>query len=174
MRQLPIPFREDEAMVAVFNTWSEDTLQSYVLRTARMCGWLAYHTRFSIKSSAGFPDLVLVKGTRLIVAELKRQGLWPTEGRLSKGAVPRWIDGQREWLLALSATAAEVYLWWPSDSQDIATILTTGADARMECVTRTGDYLREPHDQAPVPHGAAAQGAVAARRRTRGRARAAG
>lgn len=171
MRQLPLPLSTDEAVMAVWSAWSEDTLQSYVLKTARLTGWLAYHTRFSIKSAAGFPDLVLVREDRLIFAELKRQGLWPTEGRLSKGAVPHWVVGQREWLQALDQTQADVFLWWPSDAHDIATILTAGADASMECVTRTREYLQEASDdpagEAGVPHGAAAAAAVAIPRRRR-------
>lgn len=172
MRQLPLPISTDEAVMAVWSSWSEDTLQSYVLRTARLCGWLAYHTRFSIKSAAGFPDLVLVKESRLIFAELKRQGLWPTEGRLSKGAVPHWLNGQREWLLALSETPAEVYLWWPSDSHDISVILSQDArpaDATMECVTRTKEYLGDAAGEAGLPHGSAAAGAVEPPKRARPR-----
>lgn len=148
MKQLSLPLQPSEAEMAVFSTWSEDTLLSYVRNTARMCGWLIYHTKFSLKADAGFPDLCLVgapprQDGRLIFAELKREGRWPTEGRLSAGAAPHWINGQREWLLALSDTPAEVYLWWPSDSKDIATVLADGPGTLMPCVQRTRDYLRE-------------------------------
>lgn len=138
----------DVAMNVVWGSWTEAALQAFVRRTARMCGWLVYHTAFSMKSDAGFPDLVLVKD-RIIFAELKRENLWPTEGGLSQSAVPRWINGQREWLQQLSRAGGETYLWWPSDSHDIATILTSGPDGEMACVRRLRDYLG-PDPSEPV------------------------
>jgi hypothetical protein len=59
---------------------------------------------------AGFPDLVAVRGKRLLFIELKRQ-----IGRLG--------PDQPEWLEALSRTGAEVYLWRPSDMLDIPNII---------------------------------------------------
>lgn len=147
--QLELPFQPGEAEMAVFSHWTETTLLNYCRRTAKMLGWLVYHTKYSLKSDAGFPDLILVgdgerrQDGRVIAAELKKQGLWPTEGRLSTGAVPHWINGQREWLKALAVTPVETYLWWPSDAQDIAFILNDGATLDMECVRRTDAYLRE-------------------------------
>lgn len=61
-------------------------------------GWRYYHTWRSIHSVAGFPDYVLVRGDRLIFAELKSSG-----GKTSMA--------QRAWLLDLVETGAEVYLW---------------------------------------------------------------
>lgn len=146
LKQTALPFQPSEAQMAVFSTWSEDTLLGYVKNTAKLCGWLIYHTRFSLKSDAGFPDLCLVSQAprqdgRLIFAELKREGLWPTEGRLSKSAVPHWINGQEEWLKALYDTPAEVYIWWPSDVRDIAAILSDGPGHLMPCVLRMRDYV---------------------------------
>jgi len=168
----------DEAVMAVWSSWTEATLQSYVLRTARLCGWLAYHTRFSIQSAAGFPDLVMVKGTRMLISELKREGKWPTEGHLSTGAVPHWVNGQREWLLALDQTAAEVYLWWPSDAHDIATILAADEPMpgwrQLPCFRRTTEYLYDAAGAADIQHGAFAARAVEARRGGPGRVPAAG
>jgi hypothetical protein len=130
----------DVAVATVWSTWTEASLQAFVRRTAHITGWLVYHTAFSMKSDAGFPDLVLVK-ERIVYAELKRENLWPTEGHLSTGAVPKWVNGQREWLTALADAGAEVYLWWPSDTTDIATILTSGPDEEMACVRRIRGYL---------------------------------
>jgi len=146
--QLELPFQPSEAQMAVFNSWSESTLLTYVRNTAKLCGWLAYHTKFSIKSDAGFPDLCLVgapprQDGRLIFAELKREGKWPTEGRLSSGAAPHWIQGQKEWLEALFDTPAEVYVWWPSDAKDIAAILADGPGMLMPCVQRIREYVRK-------------------------------
>jgi hypothetical protein len=141
--QQRLPLDVDEAVAAIYATWSEEMLLTNVVNQARTAGYLVYHTRFSLKSAAGFPDLVLVGGPRnerLIFAELKRQGKWPTEGRFSKGIIPRWIVGQREWLQALDGVA-ETYLWWPSDVHDIGVILVDGPNEGMECVRRTRSYL---------------------------------
>lgn len=169
--QARLPLDETASAVAlVYASWSEDMLLNNVRHTARLCNYLVYHTRFSIKSDAGFPDLVLVggpRGSRLIFAELKREGRWPTEGHLSKGLIPRWIAGQAEWLDALSHTLAEVYLWWPSDIHDIATILADGATEAMGCVRRTREYLHGVTRQADQAHGATVAAPVEERRRGR-------
>ena len=78
---------------------SEAELQSAVLELARYLGWLCYHTHDSRHSAAGFPDLVMVRDTRLIFAELKSEN-----GRVK---VEQWA-----WLDALN-TCAEVVVWRP-------------------------------------------------------------
>ena len=80
---------------------------------APMLGWrpaLSYHTLHSKGSQSGFPDRVLIRD-RLIFAELKRDKGKPTEA-------------QKEWLNGLASAGAEVYLWRPSDLDEIATILS--------------------------------------------------
>ena len=75
-----------------------------VRKIARLMGWLDYHTYRSTRSTPGFPDLVLVRGDRIIFAELKRE----------KGGV--LSPAQRVWLDALAATnLVEVHVWRPSD-----------------------------------------------------------
>ena len=81
---------------------SERRLQSAILQAARCTGWMAYHTFDSRRSQPGYPDLTLVRGHRLIFAELKSK-----TGRLT--------PQQRGWLEALKATGAEVHLWRPAD-----------------------------------------------------------
>jgi hypothetical protein len=77
---------------------------------APMLGWrLCYHTLRSKGSQSGFPDRVLVR-ERVIFVELKREKGKPT-------------DSQIEWLDALAAAGAEVYLWRPSDLDEIGLIL---------------------------------------------------
>ena len=88
----------------------ESVLQTQVLALARLYGWRWYHTHDSRHSPPGFPDLVLVRGARVIFAELKTQ-----RGRLT-------LD-QRAWLEDLRATCAEVYVWRPADLPVIAAIL---------------------------------------------------
>jgi signal-transduction protein with cAMP-binding, CBS, and nucleotidyltransferase domain len=86
----------------------EEWLQQ-VRELARLKGWRIYHTRDSRRSDPGFPDLVLVRGDRLIFAELKRE-----KGRLT--------ESQRTWLAALEETA-ETHVWRPSDWEAVIEVL---------------------------------------------------
>ena len=92
---------------------TEREFQQAVVQLARLMGWRVHHTRPAltqrgrwltpIQGDAGFPDLVLCRGGRVIFAELKRNGARPT-------------PAQRGWLEALQACAGvECYLWTPSD-----------------------------------------------------------
>ena len=89
---------------------SEADFQAQVLQLAKLMRWRCYHTHDSRRSEAGFPDLTLVRGGRLIFAELKAE----------KGKV---TGSQQAWLTDLKDTGAEVYLWRPSDWVDIERIL---------------------------------------------------
>ncbi len=82
-----------------------------VVDLAQTLGWEAYHPWLSIHSPRGWPDLALCRPPRLILAELKTE-----KGKLT---VP-----QERWLELLRAVpGVEVYLWRPSDLQDIALVL---------------------------------------------------
>jgi len=135
--------RASEAERAVFGLTTEDDLLHYVRNTAGLARFLYYHPTYSIKGPSGFPDVVLVhrETGRTIIAELKREGLWPTADRLKAG---RFLQGQRTWLQALSKGPTEAYLWWPSDSRDIADILTDGPRPEMRCVRRLREWLARP------------------------------
>ena len=50
---------------------SEKEFMAEVIAFAKRHGWLVYHTHDSRKSEKGFPDLILLKDLRLVVAELK-------------------------------------------------------------------------------------------------------
>lgn len=89
---------------------SEKEFQRQLLQYARLCGWRVYHTRDSRGSQAGFPDLVLTRGGRLIFAELKS----------ARGKVR---PEQSDWLDALRAAGQVVYLWRPEDWSEIGRIL---------------------------------------------------
>lgn len=90
---------------------SEREFMAQVRQLAALRGWLVYHTRDSRGSVPGFPDLCMVRGTRLIFAELKSQ-----TGRLT--------PTQAAWLVALRQTEAEVYLWTSADWKQIERVLT--------------------------------------------------
>lgn len=101
------------------DTTTEKQWQSWVIRQAMLLGFAHYHapdnkpdpTTGKVQMIvAGFPDLVMVKGNRLIFAELKRE----------KGKV---TEAQKVWLKRLEATGAECYLWRPSQWQEVLDIL---------------------------------------------------
>ena len=91
---------------------SEVDFQRAVLDAARLFGWRVAHFRPARTAhgwrtpvqadGAGFPDLILCRGDRLIAAELKRE-----RGRLRAE--------QEAWLDALAVAGAETYTWRPSD-----------------------------------------------------------
>jgi len=91
----------DERFLAV----TEKDLQSAILEWMRWSGWKIYHTHDSRRSQPGFPDLVAVKGSRLVFAELKRE----------KGKIR---PEQVEWLDALAEAHDEVYFVRPSSQDD--------------------------------------------------------
>lgn len=79
---------------------------------AALCGWRCYHTFDSRRSQGGFPDLLLVKPGRLVVAELKRDGGEPTPEQAL------WLEAFRQ------VPGAEVYLWRPGGWSEIERVLT--------------------------------------------------
>lgn len=90
---------------------SEAELLQAVRELAGFRGWLVYHTHRSERSEPGFPDLVLVRGERVIFAELKT-----VRGRTS--------THQERWLSALrQAPGVETYLWRPADLKAISAAL---------------------------------------------------
>lgn len=50
---------------------TEKQFMGQVIQLAKLFGWLIYHTHDSRRSVAGFPDLILLRGGRLLVVELK-------------------------------------------------------------------------------------------------------
>jgi hypothetical protein len=90
---------------------SEAKWQDTILRSARLQLWLAYHTYDSRRSTPGFPDLVLVRPPRIVVAELKTE-----HGRLS--------DAQKKWLAHFEqCPGVEVHVWRPSDWKQVEEVL---------------------------------------------------
>jgi len=91
---------------------SEKAFQQAVTDLAGYAGWaLQYHTLNSRGSTAGFPDLVLLRPPELIMVELKAE-----KGRVS---VAQW-----EWLEQLGLCGVEVYCWRPSDWPEVEARLT--------------------------------------------------
>ena len=60
----------------------EGEFMQQVIDLALTLGWLVYHTHDSRHSPAGFPDLILVRDTRLLAIECKRDdSVEPTEAQ---------------------------------------------------------------------------------------------
>jgi hypothetical protein len=99
---------------------SEKEWQQTVVDTARAFGWRVYHTFDSRKSAAGFPDLVMVRRSRIVFAELKAQ-----KGRLTSAQEDWMFDLLRiadllEGHLARTGLAREdagvqAHIWKPED-----------------------------------------------------------
>ena len=89
---------------------TEAQFLNQVRSLARILGWFTYHPQLSKWSERGFPDITMVRGNRLVFAELKNE----------KGKTTVFQD---EWLERLGQTGVEVYLWRPADLEAIAEIL---------------------------------------------------
>lgn len=114
------PMSREDYLRAAARAMTERQLLDGILDTPRnpglalALGWRGYHTHRSQHSPAGFPDLTLVRGGRLIFAELKTE-----RGKTT--------DEQDAWLEDLGAVeletydtdpleaAVRVFLWRPSD-----------------------------------------------------------
>jgi hypothetical protein len=81
---------------------SEKMFMQQVVDLAHLTGWLCYHTHDSRRSCPGFPDVILVRGTQLLAAELKSD-----RGRLS--------PAQQRWIQALQRAGIECHIWRPGD-----------------------------------------------------------
>jgi hypothetical protein len=94
---------------------TEAQLQSAVIELARTLGWKVAHFRPALTGKGwrtavsgdgvGFPDLVMVRGKRLLFVELKSAA-----GKLS--------GEQAAWICALDHANAEVLIWRPADWWD--------------------------------------------------------
>ena len=100
----------------------EKEFQAQVIELAWLHNWLVAHFRPALTASgrwitpvaadgAGFPDLVLARRGRVIVAELKSQRGQPS-------------TEQKAWLEAFgSCNGIETYLWRPADWNKIEEVL---------------------------------------------------
>ena len=104
---------------------TEAGFQKTVLEFAKMHGWRTAHFRPArvigkngktewrtavSGDGKGFPDLILVRAARIVFAELKVPPNKPS-------------DEQEDWLRTLRMTLVEVYLWHPSDWDQIERVL---------------------------------------------------
>ena len=88
----------------------EKDLQTQVFELLNLLGWKrSYHVHDSRRSAHGFPDVVAVRD-RVVYLELKREKTTTT-------------PTQREWLKALRAAGAEVYVVRPRNFDALAAVL---------------------------------------------------
>ena len=86
---------------------SEKDFMESIVQLARQTGWMVYHTYDSRRSEAGFPDLVMTKHKRLVIAEIK------TEKGKTSPAQDKWLETLR------TARGVKEKLWRPSDWPEI-------------------------------------------------------
>lgn len=85
---------EQRARVAA-GILGEKRFMQKVIDLARLNGWLVYHTWHSANSARGFPDLICIRGNRLLAIECKK-------GRA------KVTPDQQEWLAAFEAVCPHV------------------------------------------------------------------
>ncbi len=89
----------------------ESDFQRQVVDLAKIHGWDVAWTWNSMHSPKGWPDLFMVRGGRMVVAELKVNADLTSE--------------QRHWLRVLAGTGgAEVFCWRPSSWKQIERVLS--------------------------------------------------
>jgi hypothetical protein len=92
-------------------TLSESDFQAQVVDLAKLRGWWVRHVRDERGNQAGWPDLTLIRGHRLVLAELKRE-----DGRVrpSQAEVLGLLHGVR---------SVESWLWRPSNWPELEAVL---------------------------------------------------
>lgn len=99
---------------------TEGAFMEQVARMAMLFRWRVAHFRAARTDKGwrtacqydakGFPDLVLLRDERIVVAELKRDG-------------EKLTPAQEAWIRAFQATASETYVWRPEDWDEIESVL---------------------------------------------------
>jgi len=82
---------------------TEKRLMAQLIDLLTATGWMTYHTFDSRRSTAGFPDLIAIRGARMLAIEVKSEA-----GRIT--------PEQRAWLVALAAVpGVAAYVVRPAD-----------------------------------------------------------
>jgi hypothetical protein len=97
---------------------TEKQFMAQIKELSAVFGWEYYHPYLSIHSPRGFPDVVLCKPPRVIIAELKRD-----KGKLS--------PHQEKWIALLEkCPGVEAYVWRPAQMDDIVAVLRGEPETR--------------------------------------------
>jgi hypothetical protein len=89
---------------------TEAQFQQAVIDLARTLGWVPVHFRQMVGNPSGYPDLTIIRGERVILAELKREN-----GKVSQR--------QQEWIERMAAVGTTIHVWRPSDWSTICEAL---------------------------------------------------
>ena len=100
---LPVAHRGGDPVTTQADLWREADLDEHVRQLAKLYGLLAYHTRDSRNSAAGFPDWVIAGPGGVIFRENKRQ-----DGQLT--------EAQLAWARMLTLAGADYEVWRPDDA----------------------------------------------------------
>ena len=103
----------EEGLRLLAEAETEEHFMQRIIDLARQLNWLVYHTRSSKGSEPGFPDLVLLKGRKLVTWEVKRERKYATTAQMG-------------WLLAFHQAGAEALAVHPSDWNYIRRTLEEG------------------------------------------------
>lgn len=118
----------------------EADFQAQVISLAKIRGWRVFHAlpvqrasdgkhMTAFAGDAGFPDLVLARSGRIVVAELKREGEKPRDDQmawLSELAGAVWRHELHAVAVSLDKEAKPtvyVAVWHPSDWDEIEAVL---------------------------------------------------
>lgn len=99
------------AAARVAHLMTERALQDAIVQVAKLHRWIVYHPFDSRHSTAGWPDLVLLRPPVAIFAELKRQ-----DGKLS--------PQQAHMLEQLAECGLTTRVWRPTDLDDVIALLS--------------------------------------------------
>jgi len=85
---------------------TEKDFQSLIVQYAKKQGWLIFHDYDSRRNIPGFPDLVMVRGDKVLFRELKT-----LKGKLT--------EPQKQWAARLKKADADYAVWRPNQMQTI-------------------------------------------------------
>lgn len=104
------------ARAALAKEITERDWQGFVVSYASLMGWSTFHVYDSRRSNSGWPDLVCVRGDRMVIAELKAEG-----GKVT-AAQQGWIDALSV-VADASGKAVSVHVWRPSAETEVRQVL---------------------------------------------------
>lgn len=113
----------------------EDQFLKAVVNLAQTLGWMASHHDKSARKvgerwisnhvgDKGFPDLVLIRPPRLIMAELKTGTRYTDSTTGKRGGAYGLTPDQKRWMGALNeCPGVEAFTWTPGQLDEIAAVL---------------------------------------------------